>query len=381
MDLDDIIINAQIMNNLENVDIPERRRRFHIREYPFELSNREFIQLFRLNKAAARNLIEIVEPHLTPQTRISAMDSTTKVITALRFFASGSYQMNIGKNIYMGVSQPTVSRSIHEIIDIITRPEIMNQCIKFPNTLAELNELRTQFYRKFEFPGTIGCIDCTHIAIFPPMVNNHIYPEHIYVNRKGYHSINTQLICDWRLKIMHINARYPGSTHDAFIWNNSNAKQAMVHLYRRYPQKNFHLVGDSGYSLRPWMMTPIIDAIENSPEAAYNKKQMRCRSLIERCNGLLKMRFRCLLKHRVLHYSPPTASKIIYTCAVLHNMCITEDVPLYLNDDNEDVDFGMYNNENVANAENIPERNIRRVNPDLAAGRNKQRLIITNYFS
>lgn len=128
-------------------------------------------------------------------------------------------------------------------------------------------------------------------------------------------------------------------------------------------------------------MTPIIDAIENSPEAAYNKKQMRCRSLIERCNGLLKMRFRCLLKHRVLHYSPPTASKIIYTCAVLHNMCITEDVPLYLNDDNEDVDFGMYNNENVANAENIPERNIRRVNPDLAAGRNKQRLIITNYFS
>jgi len=80
MDLDDIIINAQIMNNLENVDIPERRRRFHIREDPFELSNREFIQLFRLNKAAARNLIEIVEPHLTPQTRISAMDSTTKVI-------------------------------------------------------------------------------------------------------------------------------------------------------------------------------------------------------------------------------------------------------------------------------------------------------------
>jgi len=50
-------------------------------------------------------------------------------------------------------------------------------------------------------------------------------------------------ICDWRLKIMHINARYPGSTHDSFIWNNSNAKNAMVHLYRRYPHKNFHLLG------------------------------------------------------------------------------------------------------------------------------------------
>jgi len=90
----------------------------------------------------------------------------------------------------------------------------------------------------------------------------------------------------------------------------------------------FWIIGDSGYSLRPWMMTLVIDAIEGSPEAEYNRKQMRCRSLIEQCNGLLKMRFRCLLKHRVLHYSPPTASKIIYTCAVLHNMCINENVPL-----------------------------------------------------
>ncbi|XP_024878548.1 putative nuclease HARBI1, partial [Temnothorax curvispinosus] len=369
MDLEDVVINAPIMNALENVDIPERRRRrFHIREDPFELSNKEFVQLFRLNKAAATKLIEIVEPHLAPQTRISAINLTTKVTTALRFFASGSYQLNIGKNIYMGVSQPTVSRCIHEIINVVSREEIMNEWIKFLSTLAELNELRAQFYRKFEFPGTIGCIDCTHVAIFPP-ANNNVHPEHIYINRKGYHSINTQLICDWRLRIMHINARYPGSIHDTFIWNNSNAKTAMVHLYRRFPQKNFHLLGDSGYSLRPWMMTPIIGAVEGSPEALYNRKQMRCRALVEQCNGLLKMRFRCLLKHRVLHYSPPTASKIIYTCAVLHNMCIDQNVPLDLNDDNEDIDFGMYNENHIANERNMVERNVRRIDADLAAGR------------
>lgn len=50
-------------------------------------------------------------------------------MTAVRFFASGSYQMDIGKNIYMAVSQPTVSRCIHEIINIMTREEIMNQWI------------------------------------------------------------------------------------------------------------------------------------------------------------------------------------------------------------------------------------------------------------
>lgn len=80
MDLDDIVLNAAEMGILQN-DIPERRRRrFHIRDDPFELSDNEFIRLFRLNKAAATNLINIVEPHLYPQKRISAMNSVTKVI-------------------------------------------------------------------------------------------------------------------------------------------------------------------------------------------------------------------------------------------------------------------------------------------------------------
>jgi len=65
-------------------------------------------------------------------------------MVALRFFASGSYQMDIGKNIHVNVSQPTVSRCIHEVVNTITRPEIMSQWIKFLSTFAEMSELRTQ---------------------------------------------------------------------------------------------------------------------------------------------------------------------------------------------------------------------------------------------
>lgn len=56
--------------------------------------------------------------------------------------------MDIGKNIYKDVSQSTVSRSIHEVIDIITREDIISQWIKFPSTLAEMNELRTEYVYK-----------------------------------------------------------------------------------------------------------------------------------------------------------------------------------------------------------------------------------------
>lgn len=51
-----------------------------------------------------------------------------------------------------------------------------------------------RFYEDFNFPGVVGCVDCTHIAIFPPKIDDEENPEHIYVNRKGYHSINVQLV-------------------------------------------------------------------------------------------------------------------------------------------------------------------------------------------
>lgn len=51
-----------------------------------------------------------------------------------------------------------------------------------------------RFMEKYNFSNILGCIDCTHVAIFPPAGNNLNYPEHIYGNRKGYQSINVQLV-------------------------------------------------------------------------------------------------------------------------------------------------------------------------------------------
>jgi len=50
-------------------------------------------------------------------------------------------------------------------------------------------------------------------------------------------------------------------------------------------------IGDSGYPLRPWLLTPINNPITET-EKYYNTKHMSTWSLIERCNGFLKMRFR-----------------------------------------------------------------------------------------
>lgn len=43
-------------------------------------------------------------------------------------------------------------------------------------------------------PHTIGAVDGTQIAITPPNENDELYQEHLYINRKQYHSINCQIV-------------------------------------------------------------------------------------------------------------------------------------------------------------------------------------------
>ncbi|CAI6372813.1 unnamed protein product [Macrosiphum euphorbiae] len=327
---------------------------------PFDTSDRLFIKNFRLTK-------DLVN-------RLSAVDLNTKILVTLNFLASGSYQSPTGNSKFIVLSQPSVSRCISEVVEALNRPEIFDKWVKFPSNLNELTEIRNGFYRETGFPGVIGCIDCTHVAIVPPSnnlnLNENENPEYIYVNRKGYHSINVQLICDSKLRVLNVNALFPGSTHDTHIWNNSSVLPVMQELHRRN-HHNFYLLGDSGYPLRPWLLTPITNPTTN-PEKYYNQKQMSTRSLIERCNGVLKMRFRCLLKDRTLHYKPEKASSIINACIVLHNMCITNNIPLDEHDIPEYDNLGMMENREILADNN---RNL-----DLALGRQHREKIVTYLF-
>nr|CAH7743531.1 unnamed protein product [Callosobruchus chinensis] len=50
--------------------------------------------------------------------------------------------------------------------------------------------------------------------------------------------------------------------------------------------------------------------------------------MVERCIGVMKARWRCLLAHRVLHYDHHMVAKIINACTVLHNICNRHRLPV-----------------------------------------------------
>ena len=75
---------------------------------------------------------------------------------------------------------------------------------------------KAKFFSVAGFPGVLGCVDGTHIPIMAPSVDNYAY-----VNRKNFHSINVQAVCDYMI-FTDVVAKWPGSHHDFFIMNSSN---------------------------------------------------------------------------------------------------------------------------------------------------------------
>ncbi|XP_048482845.1 putative nuclease HARBI1 isoform X1 [Plutella xylostella] len=277
------------------------------------LSDNEFKNRYRLSKISFKRLCMDLRRHggLRSTQRVKLEE---KVLTALLFFATGSYQRIVG--VAKNLSQKMCSVYIEEVTQALICKNMLNKYINFPDTPAARREISQRFYTKYGVPGVIGCVDGSHFRIFGPPKEE----EHSYYCRKHYHSLNVQMICDDNYRILNVNAKFGGANHDAFIWENSNINPYMQSLHEN--GEKVWLLGDSGYPQRPWLMTPILNAASNTPEAQYNEKQMRARVVIENVFGKLKNRWRCCNKDRTLHYKPLKCAQIIQACCVLHNFCI-----------------------------------------------------------
>ncbi|CAH0716343.1 unnamed protein product, partial [Brenthis ino] len=225
-----------------------------------DISESEFKKRYRLSKEAFKFLCQELrsKTNLRASKRISL---ELKVLCALSFYATGSYQRLVGMGKHLG--QTSVSKCVTQVTEALNDPSITNTFIKFPTSRTERDAIKQKFFRKYNIPGVCGCIDASHFHIYKPRKEI----EHLFYCRKHFHSINVQMVVDSECRILSINAKYGGATHDAFIWENRQVNSYMQELHRNHEQ--VWLLGDSGYPQRPWLMTPITDAVEGSPEANY----------------------------------------------------------------------------------------------------------------
>lgn len=87
----------------------------------------------------------------------------------------------------MGVVKSAVCDVVRDVS--IALSSLVIEFVSFPKD-NQIAQAKRGFFLLGNMPNTIGVIDCTHVHIQAPCEN-----EWEFINRKGRHSINVQLVC------------------------------------------------------------------------------------------------------------------------------------------------------------------------------------------
>lgn len=193
---------------------------------------------------------------------------------------------------------------------------LKHKYLKWP-TEQESKRVCQQFKSKYNINGIMGAIDGCHIRIRRPTKH-----EEDYVNRKGFHSILLQGVCDYRKLFIDVHIGESGSLHDARVLRKSP-------LYRvaqedRNIFHDFFLLGDSAYPNLKWLAPPFKNHGQlTDNQILFNVKHSSARSVIEHAFGLLKGRFRRLFYLHNLNID--IINECVMAACILHNISILTD--------------------------------------------------------
>ncbi|XP_067852837.1 putative nuclease HARBI1 [Heptranchias perlo] len=297
----------------------QRRGRVRRRHYPCKRVYRQrltFLDLseelcqrrLRLSQQVVTDICSLLQEQLLPAGLGGhGLPVAVKVTTALHFFAPGSFQCATGD--ISTVCQSSARKCIRQVMDgLFARA---SNYIHFPRDDNSQNEWAVGFASLAGFPRVQDAIECTHVAIRGPP-----HEPGVFINQKGYHCFNVQLVCDHRKRFMQVCARFPGSCHVAFILCQCN----IPGLFQTGDRPKGWLIRDKGYPLETWLMAPLRNHT-NDAQQRYNQSHVTTRCAIEQAIGVLKMRSRCLDRSGgALRYSPARDSRIIVVRCVLYNI-------------------------------------------------------------
>ncbi|XP_030045768.1 putative nuclease HARBI1 [Microcaecilia unicolor] len=328
-----------------------RPRLFRPRLVLENMSDRKIVDDYHLSRTAIYELYQEIRHDIDPNTaRSHAVPGMLKLLTVLQFLATGTFQHVLGGN--SGVDQATVSRHLAQVLHAMKK--CAHKHIAFPTGEDEQRVIKQDFYKIAGMPNVLGAIDCTHVALVPP-----VEQEMQYRNCKMGHSLNVQAVCDANLKILDVVTRFPGSCHDSYILSHS----ALGKQFAEGRIRKGWLLGDAGYGSKTWLLTPF--AVPHSDaEKCYNQAHISTRCTIERTFGVLKSRFRCLhISGGSLLYSPEKVADIVLVCCMLHNIALKHHL---------DIDIVVPDEVDIT----PPDRG-----SDVSMGNAVRRQVIQKYFS
>ena len=274
-------------------------------------NSREFKGRMRMDVSTFEYLCATLAPDLQRRdTNMRlAIPVQVKVAVSISRLASGNSMQCIADLYRIGLSssQQAVSQFCAAI-----KKNLLRKFISWP-TPAIMDRYAQEFQDLHQIPYVVGAVDGSHIPIVAP--NLHAAD---YYNRKGFHSILLQGVVSAKCLFWDFDIGWAGSMHDTNLW----ARTEIGQHCESGKLSPYCLVGDAAYPCRPWMLAPFKGHKDGLSREEYhwNFVQSSTRMCVERAFGMLKGRWRILLKRIDVHLK--NVPDLVATCLVLHNMCI-----------------------------------------------------------
>ena len=280
-----------------------------------------FRQQLRVNK----NTFDIIRNILGP--RLVRQNSKFRdCLPPQKVLALGLYRLAHGNSYssiapVFNVGKSTAIEAVQDVVNGLY--ELRDEYIKFPETLAEVNASIGTFADLTDLPNVVGAIDGSHVRIKAPVDSA---PD--YFSRYQQHDFIIQAIVNGKKIFIDFACGFPGSMHDARVLRRSTVfERAEQRDILTQPTVNVnghelgpYLLGDSAYPLSPWLMKPYPEGTRDPREITFNKHLSSARVKVECAFGVLKSRWRILMKR--FDSGICFAIKTAVACAVLHNICI-----------------------------------------------------------
>ena len=183
------------------------------------------------------------------------------IATALLYLSAGNTYESVAQSMCNGMTKAVVMRCVRMFNNAMVS-EIAPWIITFSRSPASLSRNARYFENRSLIPNIIGAIDGSHIRVAPPKRN-----EQSYFNRKSFHSVILQAVCDPRGYFMSIDVGFPGRMADSKVMRYTSL---YTNAMRYFGNAGYYIYGDAAYPLRPWLMTGYQNATDPDQTRIFN---------------------------------------------------------------------------------------------------------------
>ncbi|XXG75101.1 hypothetical protein AAC387_Pa07g3682 [Persea americana] len=298
---------------------------------PLSLSNGldKFESVFKVSRKTFNYICSLVKDDLMAKsspfmsTNGKALSVYDQVAVALRRLSSGESLVNIGES--FGMNQSTVAHVTWRFVEAMEERGIHH--LRWPSTETEMKEIKSKFERIRGLPNCRGAIDTTHIMMCLPSMDP---SNNIWLDRERNHSMVLQAIVDPDMRFRDIVTGWPGSMSDSSVLRSSGFFKLCEKEERLNGQKivlsegsevREYIVGDAGFPLLPWLITPYQGKDLSASKSEFNKRHFATRMVAQRALARLKEMWK-IIQGVMWRPDKHKLPRIILVCCLLHNIII-----------------------------------------------------------